>query len=162
MDFAPFPHVRVSLSVALIMAAASVAGLPGVAVVASVAVAGDYAAHRKAWFKVVFIEGMLLLAGAAYVAVLEGFSVGGPDDWPSVRAAAVVGSTANFAVNSGLVALAVALDSGRRPESLWLDAFTGLLPHYVLPGVLAAAMASAYGGWGLAGLSVVLAPLPMA
>ncbi len=88
--------------------------------------------------------------------------VGGPDDWPSVLAAAVVGSAANFAVNSGLVALAVALDSGRRPESVWLDAFTGLLPHYVLLGVLAAAMASAYDGWGLAGLSVVLAPLAMA
>ncbi|HEU4760543.1 MAG TPA: hypothetical protein VFT91_11270, partial [Dehalococcoidia bacterium] len=59
-DFALVPNVRVSLSAALILAAATVSGLQGVAVVATVAVAGDYIVHRRAWYKVAFNEGALL------------------------------------------------------------------------------------------------------
>ncbi len=159
-DFALFPNVRVSLSAALILAAATVSGLQGVAVIASVAVAGDYVVHRRAGFKVAFNEGSLLLSGAAYAGVLAAFSVGpGPDDWPALLGAALLGSAANFAVNSGLVALAIGLDSGRRPAAVWREAFPGLFPHYVLLGLLAAVMASAYDGWGLGGLALLLAPL---
>jgi len=162
-DFDLAPNVRISLSAALILAAATVCGLQGVAVVASVAVAADYLAHRKPWFKVAFNEGALVLSGAAYAGVLAAFSVGpSPDDWPALLGAALLGSAANFAVNSGLVALAIALDTGRRPADVWRDGFPGLFPHYVLLGLLAAVMASAYDGWGLGGLALLLAPLATA
>ncbi len=162
LDFAPFPHSRVSLSAALILAAGTVSGLPGVAVVASVAVAADYAAHRKPFFKVAFNEGALLLAGAAYVGVFEAFATGyRAGDWPAVLGPALLGGALYFAVNSGLVALAIALDTARHPWHIWSDRFRWLLPHYVLLGILAAMMASAYDGWELAGLALFLFPLAM-
>jgi hypothetical protein len=133
-----------------------------VAVVDSVAVAADYLAHRKPLFKVAFNEGVLLLAGAAYVGVFQAFATGyRPADWPAVLGPALLGSTLNFAVNSALVALAVALDTGRRPFSIWSERFRWLIPHYVLLGILAAMMASAYDRWELAGLALLLVPLAM-
>ena len=163
LDFAPFPNARVSLSVALILAAGTVSGLPGVAVVASTAVAADYVAHRKPLYKAAFNEGVLLLAGAAYVGVFGAFSTGyRTTDWPDVLGPALLGSALNFAINSGLVALAIALDTGRHPFSVWSDRFRWLLPHYVLLGVLAVIMAAAYDRWELAGVALLLVPLAMA
>jgi hypothetical protein len=162
-DFAPFPNTRVSLSVALILAAGTVSGLPGVAVVASTAVAADYLFHRKPFYKVVFNEGALLVSGAAYVGVFEAFSTGyRPGDWPDVLGPALLGSALNFVINSGLVALAIGLDTGRHPFTVWSDRFRWLLPHYVLLGVLAVIMASAYDRWELAGVAILLVPLAMA
>ena len=163
LDFAPFPNARVSLSVALIMAAGTFSGLPGVAVVASTAVAADFLAHRKPFHKVAFNEGVLLISGAAYVGVFEAFSIGyRPGDWPDVLGPALLGSALNFAINSGLVALAIGLDTGRHPFTVWSDRFRWLLPHYVLLGVLAVIMASAYDRWELAGVAILLVPLAMA
>lgn len=163
LDFAPFANARVSLSVALVLAAGTVSGLPGVAVVASTAVAADFLAHRKPFHKVAFNEGALLLSGAAYVGVFEAFSTGyRPGDWPGILGPALVGSALNFAVNSGLVALAIGLDTGRPPFTVWSDRFRWLLPHYVLLGVLAVIMASAYERWDLAGVAILLVPLAMA
>jgi hypothetical protein len=163
LDFAPFPHSRVSLSAALIFAAGTVGALPGVAVVASAAVVADYLAHRKPLFKVAFNAGVLLLMGAAYVGVFQAFATGyRPDDWPAILGPAILGSALGFAVNSALVALAIALHNGRHPFPVWSESFRWLLPHYILLGVLAAMMASAYDSWELAGLAILLVPMGMA
>ena len=162
LDFAPFGNSRISLTVALILAAGTVSGLPGVAVVVSVAGVTELVIHPKPVYKAAFNEGAHLLAGAAYVGVFEVFSTGyRPEDWPSVLGPALLGSGVFFAVNSSLVALAISLDTGRNPFSIWGDNFRWVLPHYVLLGVLAVIMASAYDRWELAGVALLLAPLAM-
>ena len=162
LDFAPFPKSRVSLSVALILVAATVSGLPGVVIVVSAAAATDFIVHPKPWYKAAFNEGALLLAGAAYVGVFEAFATGySNEDWPVVLAPAMIGAGLNFAVNSSLVALAIALETRSQPILVWNERFRWLLPHYVIVGVLAAAMAVAYDDWALAGIGLVLVPLTM-
>ncbi|KKL59112.1 hypothetical protein LCGC14_2218590 [marine sediment metagenome] len=99
LDFAPFGNSRISLSVALILVAGTVSGLPGVALVVSVAVATDFVVHPKPLFKAAFNEGALLLAGAAYVGTLRAFSTGyGGDNWPGIIGPALLGAALNFAV----------------------------------------------------------------
>ena len=162
LDFAPFANSRISLSAALIMVAGTLSGLPGVAVIATVAALADLLVHPKPLVKAVFNEGTLLLAGAAYVGVFEAFSTGhGREDWPDVLAPALVGSAANFAVNSALVAFAVALETGDRAHTVWSQKFRWLLPHYVIVGVLAVMTAAAYEEWELGGVALLLVPLAM-
>ncbi len=162
LDFAPLRNNRVSLSVALILVAATVSGLPGVVVVASAATAADFIVHPKPWYKAAFNEGALLLAGAAYVGAFEAFATGySNEDWPVVLAPAMIGAGLNFAVNSSLVALAIALETRSQPILIWNERFRWLLPHYVIVGVLAAVMAGTYDDWGLAGIGLVLIPLAM-
>ena len=170
-DFSPFPNSRSSLSVALILAAGTVSGLPGVAVVASVAAIADFAAHRKAFdqrivpslSKATFNLGALLISGAAYVGVLEAFSsTRDPGDWVASLGPGLLGAAAAFALNSSLLALAISLETGRRPVDVWNLHCRWALPHFLLFGVLAVFLAAAYDRWDLAGLAVLLAPLCMA
>ena len=162
LDFAPFANSRVSLSVALILVAGTVSGLPGVALVASVAVAADFVIHPKPLFKAALNEGAFLLAGAAYVGVFDAFSIGyGGEDWPDVLGPALLGGVLYFVINSGLVALAIGLDTRTSPFSVWNDNFRWLLPHYVIVGILAVMMATAYERWELAGVALLLVPLAM-
>ncbi len=162
LDFAPFPNSRVSLSAALILVAATVSGLSGVVIVVSAAAATDFIVHPKPWYKAAFNEGALLLAAAAYLGVFEAFGTGySNENWPAVLAPAIIGAGLYFAVNSSLVALAIASETSSQPISVWNERFRWLFPHYVVVGVLAAVMAMAYDDWGLAGIGLVLIPLAM-
>lgn len=162
LDFAPFGNSRISLSVALILLAGTVSGLPGVALVVSVAVATDFVVHPKPLFKAAFNEGALLLAGAAYVGTLRAFSTGyGGDNWPGIIGPALLGAALNFAVNSALVAFAIAIDTRSHPLSVWNEKFRWLFPHYIIVGILAAITATAYDRWELAGVALLAVPLAM-
>ncbi len=162
LDFAPFGKSRISLSVALILVAGTISGLPGVALVVSVAVIVDFLVHPKPLFKAAFNEGALLLAGAAYVGVFEAFSIGyRGENWPDVLAPAILGAGLNFAVNSALIAGAIAIETRSNPLSVWNEKFRWLFPHYVIVGVLAVMMATAYERWELAGVALLLLPLAM-
>lgn len=162
LDFAPFGKSRVSLSVALILVAGTVSGLPGVAVVVSVAVVTDLVLHPKPVYKAAFNEGALLLAGAAYVGVFEAFSTGyGGEDWPDILVPALLGAGLNFAVNSALVAFAIAVETRSHPLSVWNEKFRWLFPHYVIVGIMAVLTATAYDRWELAGVALLVVPLAM-
>ncbi len=154
---------RLSVSTAPILAAGTLAGLPGIMVVALAAALADHAGRNKPHYKGVFNAGVLLVAGAAYVAVFETFPVGGDSrEWPALLFPSLVGVTVNFAINSALVALVIALSSGERLVAVWNENFRSLPPHYVVMGVLAAIMASAYEMEGLTTLAVAFVPLAMA
>ncbi len=162
LDFAPFGKSRISLSVALILVAGTVSGLPGVALVVSVVVAADFVAHPKPLFKAAFNEGALLLAGAAYVGVFEAFSIGyRGENWPDVLGPAILGAGLNFAVNSALIACAIAIETRSNPFSVWNEKFRWLFPYYVILGVLAVMTATAYERRDLAGVALQLVPLAM-
>jgi len=105
----------------------------------------------------------LLVAGAAYVAVFETLPVGGDSrEWPALLFPSLLGVTVNFAINSTLVALVIAAESRLSPVAVWNENFRSLPPHYVVMGVLAAIMASAYEMDGLTTLAVAFVPLAMA
>lgn len=161
-DFSPFPHSRVSLSIGLIFAAGTVSGLQGIAVVASTAAIADYAAHRKPAMKAIFNEGVMLVSGAAYVGVLEAFSpLHDTGDWMAILGPALLGCVAAFILNSSLVSLVIALDTGTPVVSVWETGFRWLLPHYVVLAALALLLAIAYDRWELPGVALLLAPLAM-
>ena len=163
LDFGTFPNSRVSLSVGAIVAAAVVGSFTGIAIVCTAAVGAQYLAHRKPLFKVAFNEGALLVSGAAVVGVFEAFGTGfAARDWPDVMAPALVAGVVYFAINSGLVAVAISIDKGINPVSVWSDAFSWLAPHYVLVSLLAVAVATAFDAWGLVGIALPLVPLAMA
>jgi hypothetical protein len=161
-DFGPYPNSRVSLSIGAITTAAIVAGFPGIAIVCTAAVAAQYAAHPKPPLKVAFNEGTHLLAGAAALGVFRAFGDGyGAGEWPRFLAPALLGGAAFFAVNSALVAIAIAIDKRMNPVTVWTRSFSWIAPHYILVGMIAAAMATAYDEWNLAGLGLPLVPLLM-
>ena len=161
--FTPFPGSRVSVSMALILAAGMLSGLPGVAVVAPSVALASYAIHRKPFIKVLFNLGTLVLAGASYVGVLEVFSsTYNPQDWAAMLGPVVLGALAAFAVNSVLVSLAIALDTRATPFSVWSTSFRWVLPHYVMLAMLALLIATAYDRWQLWGLALLMGPLAMA
>lgn len=154
---------RLSVSTVPILAAGTLAGLPGVMVVALAAALADHLGRNKPYYKGVFNAGVLLVAGAAYVAVFETFPVGGDSrEWPALLFPCLLGVMVNFAINSTLVALVIAAESRLRPVAVWNENFRSLPPHYVVMGVLAAIMASAYELDGLSTLAVLFVPLAMA
>lgn len=162
LDFAPFRNSRISVSVFLIMVAGTVSGLPGVAIVVSVAVAADFVAHPKPLHKALFNEGALLVAGAVYVGVFDAFSTGyRGENWPDVLGPALLGTGLNFGVNSFLVAIAIGIETRSHPFAVWRERFLWLFPHYVIVGVLAALAATAYDRWELAGVALLLVPAAM-
>lgn len=159
-DFSPFPNSRVSLSVAAIIAAAVVSGLTGAAVVGTAAVGAQYVVRRKPLMKAAFNEGALLLSGFTVVLAFEAFGTGFRiDSDPVALAPALIGGAAYFAVNSALVAEAIALERRLNPVAVWRDAFGWLAPHYLLLALLGVGTATVYAAWGLAGVALPLALL---
>ena len=161
-DFGLYPNSRVSLSIGAITTAAVVGGFPAIAIVCTAAVGAQCVAHPKPLFKVAFNEGAQLLSGAATIAAFRAFGTGyGAEKWPSLLAPALMGATTFFVVNSALVAIAIAIDKGMNPFSVWAGNFSWIAPHYVLVGMIAAAMATAYDEWDLVGVGLPLVPLIM-
>ncbi len=66
---------------------------------------------------------------------------------------------AYFAVNTGLLAAAMAVEGHDRWRQVWNERFSWLFPHYVAFGAIAGAMALAYEAIGLYGLAVFVLPL---
>jgi len=73
----------------------------------------------------------------------------------------MLGSLIAFAVNSSLLALAISLETGRRPWSVYSADFAWMIPHYLILAVLALFMTAAYDRWELRGLALLLAPVAM-
>ncbi len=159
-DVALFYQSRVSVTVVPILVAATLAGLPGLLVVALAAELAAYVGRGKPYYKSVFNAGALLLSGAAYLGFIEVLSPGsGRSEWPNLLALAMAGALVNFLVNSSLVGLAISLSSRRRFVSVWKENYGWLPPHYVILGVLVAAMAFSYEMKGIAALSLVFVPV---
>lgn len=160
-DFEPFPNTRISLTIAVIITAATLGQLTGVAVLTSATAAADFVAHRKAPEKALFNFGALLLSGAAYVGVMQAFS---PDTsvWADSVWPALIGTLAAYAVNSGLVAFAISLDQGDRAVGVWQECFTWVLPYYLAMGTAGVSVAVAYEHWGFVAILFLVIPFAIA
>jgi hypothetical protein len=163
LDFGPFGNSRVSVSIVLICAAGIYSGLPGAVILACVSAGTDAALHRKSARKVVFNLGALIVTGAGYTGVTS-LLAGGveAEDWTARLGPSMAGAAAAYVVNSGLVTMAISMDKGLDPFSVWNTRFRWLLPHYIVIGVLAVMLALAYDRWEIGGVVLFLVPLGMA
>ena len=148
---------HVSVGVIAVLAAGMLAGLWGVALVAPPIVLAGQLGDDAAWYKRMYNVATYLLAGAAFAGCFHAF---GPEPaaWPSVLLPALLGTLANFAVNSGLVAMAIAVDLDEPLLAAWRRRYLWLLPQYMVVGLVATAAAAAYQVLGLWGLAVFAAP----
>ena len=167
-DFRPFQNCTVSFSIALVLAAGTFSGLPGIAIVAVTAAGTDYALRHRRFdravvppaVKGVFNLGALLITGAAYTGVLEAFgSTRDPGDWPALLVPVLLGSVVAFCVNLGLVAMAISFETGTRLPNILNGVGRWTLPLFILLGVIALFTAASYDRWQIFGLVAGLIPL---
>ncbi|MDP9182325.1 MAG: HD-GYP domain-containing protein [Actinomycetota bacterium] len=140
----------VSLSAVPVLAAAA-AGEARAALLAA-AVAGISTTVRSGTRRVeqhVFNPAALVLC-AGLAALLTAPAVDRPV--PVIVAAGLVAGLAYFAVDNGLVALAIAFDQGRQPRRVLREDLSWLLPSFAAYGLLGALLGSAWltaQGWGI-------------
>ena len=131
------------------------AALPLAIAIASV----EWSSRRTPVYQLIFNIGALTFASLAAAAV---FSVAQDDlgmKTVVTAAAGLVAGGAYFAVNTGLIAGALAVEGHDRWRRVWTERFAWLLPHYVAFGAVAGAIALAYDAIGLYGLAVFVLPL---
>ncbi len=159
-DFSPFKNSAVSISIAAILAAGILEGLPGVVVLSIAAALADFVAHRPQTVKALFNFSAMLLTGAAFVAVFSPLSESrNESEWLPGFGPAVAGGCAAFLVNSLLLAFAISMETGRRFSRVWNEDLRWALGPYVVLCIFSLFMTTAYARWDIPGLVLVLLPL---
>jgi diguanylate cyclase (GGDEF)-like protein/putative nucleotidyltransferase with HDIG domain len=126
--------------------------------IAMVAVA--WSARRQRLHELLFNAGAVTLASLAAVG---GYALAFDPDRhkPYFALAGLVAGTLYFAVNTGLVALAVAVEGHESWWKAWRERYAWVTPHYVVYGFIGGVIALAYSadGVGLFALAVFSVPL---
>ncbi|HYN86965.1 MAG TPA: HD-GYP domain-containing protein, partial [Ardenticatenaceae bacterium] len=151
----------VSVSVAINFSAALIAGIPGV-VCASAAIALAHAIRKRpALYKAVFNWAGYVLAQTPLLAV--GLWAGPLDinRLPLLAPLVALAALACYAINTGLVAIAISLSERRNPLTFWRRQFQWLAGHYLVLGIVGLFLALAHLGFGLAGMLVFVLPVFM-
>jgi len=162
VDLSVYGGSRVSLAVVPIFASLVLFGLPGLALVIPLAVLASAIGTDRAFHKTAFNFGVLMVAAAMSASYFHAFSgIAEELDWPQVLGPALLAAAINFAANSLLVAVAIALSSRSSLRSVWTEQFMWLGPHYLVLGLLGLAIASAYQAMGIWGIAIFLAPPAM-
>jgi diguanylate cyclase (GGDEF)-like protein/putative nucleotidyltransferase with HDIG domain len=115
----------------------------------------DWSARRSPLHRVVFNIGTLSiasLAAAGIIALCRSTGVG-------IVAAVVAAGLAHFAANTGLLSIALALESKERCSTAWRERFTWLLPHYLGYGLIGGVIALGYQAVGLYAFLIFAVPL---
>ncbi len=119
----------------------------------------EWSVRRDPIFYVTFNIGALSVASLAAAGVFASGMQGALHNGVFVVASLVAGGV-YFAVNTGLLSLAIAFDGGNeRPWSAWRERFLWLMPHYVVYGFIGGVMALAYDSVGIWALAVFSVPL---
>jgi hypothetical protein len=71
---------------------------------------------------------------------------------------ALAAASAYWAINNGLLALAMGLAEGRSPIALWRERLSWITPHYFVAAIVAVAATAAYADFGLFALLVLGLP----
>ncbi len=150
-----------SVSAVGCLAAASLFGFRAALPLAITSVAVDWSARRHPLHNVLFNIGALTLASltAASVFRVADFAPDGTEHRLAVAGLGLVAGAAYFAVNMGLVSLALALEGHQRWWGVFKERFAWLLPHYVVYGFIGGVMALAYEAVKLFALAVFAVPL---
>jgi diguanylate cyclase (GGDEF)-like protein/putative nucleotidyltransferase with HDIG domain len=150
-----------SVSAVGCLAAASLFGFRAALPLAITSVAVDWSARRHPLHNVLFNIGALTLASLTAAAVfrISGYVPAGTEHRLAVAGLGLVAGAAYFAVNMGLVSLALALEGHQRWLGVFKERFAWLLPHYVVYGFIGGVMALAYAAVKLFALAVFAVPL---
>jgi diguanylate cyclase (GGDEF)-like protein/putative nucleotidyltransferase with HDIG domain len=154
----------VSVSVAVAFAAAVITGMPGVMLVsAAIAITAFWSTASKRRIqleRIAFNWATHSLAGAVPVLLLADFSFS-LDVANLLQLGLIVffSSVLYFLIDSGLVAIAVALSSGRKLQLVWAERFAWLAGHYILLCTVGLMMGIAHTTLSVLGLVIFLAPV---
>jgi len=118
----------------------------------------EWSARRAPVHQVFFNIGALSLASLAAAGVFEAGFDGGLGELVTV-AAGIAAGAAYFAVNTGLLSLALAVEGRERWRRVWQERFAWLAPHYVVYGFVGGVIAIGYHAAGLYALAVFAVPL---
>jgi diguanylate cyclase (GGDEF)-like protein/putative nucleotidyltransferase with HDIG domain len=149
-----------SVSVGVAFAAALVSGFPGVASVSAAIALVHWLRVRPAAYKTAFNWATHVLAGAAPVLAMGLLDI--PlqvSNLPLLVIPAGLAVLAYYAVDTGLIAVAISLSQGTSPGATWREQFRWLAEHYMVLCALGLLMGMAYVALGVAGL--ILFPLPV-
>jgi len=124
-------------------------------------VAVEWSARRSEIHRVLFNVGALTLASLAAASVFKigSFVPTGTEHRLAVAGLGLVAGAVYFAVNMGLLSLALALEGHERWWAVFKERFAWLLPHYVVYGFIGGVMALAYEAVKLFALAVFAVPL---
>ena len=151
-----------SVSAVGCLAASSLFGWRAALPLAITSVAVDWSARRHPLHNVLFNIGALTLASltaASVFKIADAFPLDGTSHRLAVAALGLLAGAGYFAVNMGLVSLALALQGHERWWSVFREQFAWLLPHYVVYGFIGGVMALAYEAVKLLALAVFAVPL---
>ncbi|RME47848.1 MAG: HD-GYP domain-containing protein, partial [Chloroflexi bacterium] len=152
----------ISVSAAINFAAGVIAGMPGV-VCASAAVAlVHYIRRRPRLYKMAFNWATHTLAGTAPVMTINALTI-------PLHAAnllllafpATVAALAYYAIDTGLIAGAIAMSAGLGIMSTWRRQYRWLATHYLVLCILGLFLAAAYTALGAPGVIVFVLPIFM-
>jgi putative nucleotidyltransferase with HDIG domain len=118
----------------------------------------EWSARRSPIHYVLFNIGALSLASLAAAGIFTAGFEGRLGDLVTVAAGLAAG-TAYFAVNTGLVSFALALEGHERWWRAWQERFAWLAPHWVVYGFVGGVIAIAYTAAGMFALAVFAVPL---
>jgi putative nucleotidyltransferase with HDIG domain len=133
--------------------------MPGIVVVSATIVVVHFLQVRPAIHQALFNWAVHVLAGLLPMLILQSrtFALNIPD-LLALAALAAVTALGYYAIETGLVAVAIALDQRQPALTIWQQQFSWLLLHYLILCVLGAVLAMSYGALGLTGMIIFALP----
>ena len=152
----------ISVSMAVIFAAALVDGIPAVlAASASVVLVHAYR-RRGAWYKAAFNWSTHVLAALAPILLVRvpGLALQ-MSNWLILTIMVALAALVYFCIETGLIASAIGFSETRNIYSVWRNQYRWLLSYYLLLGLLGAFLSLAYVSLGAPGVLVFTIPILM-
>jgi diguanylate cyclase (GGDEF)-like protein/putative nucleotidyltransferase with HDIG domain len=148
----------ISVSAVGALAGAAIIGPRAALAIAITMSVVEWSAHRSVFHKLLFNVGALTLAS---LAAAEVFSLhpSGSVSKPAYMAIGLVAGFVYFAVNTGMLAVAIGLEGNDNPWRVWRERFRWLIVHYLVYGFIAAVIYEAYQPIGVWSLLVFALPL---
>jgi len=150
----------VSLSFVIIFVAALSYGVDGVVFISPFVALAHAIRFRNGSYKALFNMSAYALSGSIAASIFWAFGYSlEVRNLPYLILPTVLAALANYLLNSGLVAMVIALGTEESPLSVWNERFRWLLGHYTILGLLGLLVALAYASFGFYGLVAFVAPL---
>jgi putative nucleotidyltransferase with HDIG domain len=118
----------------------------------------EWSTRRSVFHQLFFNVGVLSLASLAAAGIFS-LHFDGPLGTVFFIVASVAAGFAYFAINTGLLSLAVGVEGRENPWHVWRERFSWLTLHYVVYGVIAGVIYEAYKPIGIWSLVVFSLPL---
>lgn len=157
-----YEDTTLSVSVAIVFASALLAGIPGVAIISAVMALTHAVQMRPSWYKVAFNWSTHVITGAA-PAVLIGL-VAMPTSVGQIlpfAAASGVAALLYFVLDTGLIAMAISLSTGRSLAFIWNKQFRWSGGQYIILALMGIFLSIGVSEMGLAGIVVFALPVFM-